>query len=137
MRRVGGCDRLDAVLLHGAAERELVKGFRGMAKVPMSRILASFSGRAVQRCPVARVDGPWVHGREHDEDYPAIRFKSVALVGCGALGLERGCDVHHHVRAKAAHRFSGELLRRWQSGRRRGRRGLHFRCVVGSQMVRT
>ena len=75
-----------AVLLHGAAERELVKGFRSMAKVPISRILASFSGRAVQRCPVTRVDGPWVHGREHDEDYPAIRSKSVALVGCGALG---------------------------------------------------
>jgi hypothetical protein len=75
-----------AVLLHGAAERELVKGFRGIAKVPISRILASFSGRAVQRCPVARVDGPWVHGRGHDEDYPAIRSKSVALVGCGAIG---------------------------------------------------
>ena len=75
-----------AVLLHGAAERELVKGFRSMAKVPISRILASFSGRVVQRCPVTRVDGPWVHGRGHDEDYVGIRPKSVALVGCGALG---------------------------------------------------
>jgi len=75
-----------AVLLHGAAERELVKGFRGIAKVPISRILASFSGRAVQRCPVTRVDGSWVHGRGHDDDYPAIRSKSVALIGCGALG---------------------------------------------------
>lgn len=75
-----------AVLLHGADERELVRGFRSMSKVPISRILAAFSGRSVQRCPVTRVDGPWIHGRGHDEDYPAIRRKSVALVGCGALG---------------------------------------------------
>jgi len=75
-----------AVLLHGAAERDLVKGFRGIRKVPINRILASFSGRAVQRCPVIRVDGPWVHGRGHDKAYPAIRSKSVALVGCGGLG---------------------------------------------------
>ena len=77
---------LVAVLLQGVAERDLVKGFRGIAKVPINRILASFSGRAVQRYPVARVDGPWVHGRGHNEDYPAVRAKSVALVGCGALG---------------------------------------------------
>lgn len=74
------------VLLQGASERELVKGFRELRRVPIDRIASSFGSRMAQRCSVARVDERWVHGRDHDNDFPAIRAKSVALIGCGSLG---------------------------------------------------
>lgn len=75
-----------AVILHGATKSELVKGFRRLDRVPFNRVVASFNTHRVQRCPVARVDGRWIHGRDRDQDFPAMRSKSVAIIGCGAIG---------------------------------------------------
>ena len=74
------------VLLNGATERALTKGFRGLARVPFQNILKSFTARDIQRCPITRVDGPWVHGRGHDQSYPEMRTRTIAIIGCGALG---------------------------------------------------
>lgn len=75
-----------AVLLHSAAKSELKRGYRGLARVPMTRVVASFRGHDVQRCPVMRVDGRWIHGRDRDQDFPVMRSRSVAIIGCGAIG---------------------------------------------------
>jgi hypothetical protein len=40
----------------------------------------------VKRCSVERVDGAWVHGRDHNAEYPPLSLKKVAIVGCGSLG---------------------------------------------------
>jgi ThiF family/Prokaryotic E2 family B len=75
-----------AVLVRSPAERKFIKGFRSIEKVPINRILATVNSVTVQRCPVTRIDGPWIHGRGHDQDYPNMRSKSVVMIGCGAIG---------------------------------------------------
>ena len=41
---------------------------------------------SVRRLPVERIDGPYVHGRDHNNDYKDIASMRVAIVGCGSLG---------------------------------------------------
>lgn len=75
-----------AAWLQSAPETELVKGFRPRSRIPFTRIAASFGGHPVRRCPVDRIDGRWIHGRDRDPTYSALRAKRVAVVGCGSLG---------------------------------------------------
>lgn len=75
-----------AVVLRGAERRDVIKGFRHMSRVPASRIVGSYSKRPVERCKVARVDGAWVHGRDHPSAMRRLKARKVAIVGCGAIG---------------------------------------------------
>lgn len=75
-----------AVVLRGAEPREVMRGFRHMSKVPTARIINSYAKRPVERCKVARVDGAWVHGRDHPSSYALINHRKVAVIGCGAIG---------------------------------------------------
>jgi molybdopterin/thiamine biosynthesis adenylyltransferase len=75
-----------AVVLRGAERRDVMKGFRHMSKVPAAHIVGSYAKRPVERCKVARVDGAWVHGRDHPSSYALIKNRKVAIVGCGAVG---------------------------------------------------
>ena len=75
-----------AVVLRGAERREVMRGFRHMSKVPPARIVNSYAKRPVERCKVARVDGAWVHGRDHASSYAVVKNRKVAVIGCGAIG---------------------------------------------------
>lgn len=75
-----------ATLLQGVSEAKLVKGFRNISKVPKNIIRNSFLGQTALRFPVNRVDGAWIHGRDHDSMYPYISKRKIAIIGCGALG---------------------------------------------------
>lgn len=75
-----------AVVLRGAERRDVMRGFRHMSKVPPARIINSYAKRPVERCRVARVDGAWVHGRDHSSSYASVKNRKVAIVGCGAIG---------------------------------------------------
>ena len=63
----------------------LRKGFRSGTALPFGRVAGSFAAFPVKRCRY-RVDGAWVHGRDHNADYTLISTKKVAIVGCGSLG---------------------------------------------------
>lgn len=75
-----------AVVLRGAERRDVVRGFRHMSKVPPARIINSYAKRPVERCKVARVDGTWIHGRDHPSSYTQVKNHNVAIIGCGAIG---------------------------------------------------
>lgn len=75
-----------AVVLRGVERREVMRGFRHMSKVPPARIVSSYARRPVERCKVARVDGEWVHGRDHPSSYASVKNRKVAVIGCGAIG---------------------------------------------------
>jgi len=75
-----------AVVLRGAERREVMRGFRNMSKVPQARIVNSYAKRPVERCKVARVDGAWIHGRDHASSYALVKGRKVAVIGCGAIG---------------------------------------------------
>lgn len=75
-----------AVVLQGAKEKDLSKGFRHIARVPHELIVGSFAARSIQRIPVARADGAWIHGRDHNPAQLDLMSKKVAIVGCGAVG---------------------------------------------------
>jgi hypothetical protein len=74
------------VVLHGARQKDLARGFRHIGKVPRTYITQSYAARALQRCKVERVDADWVHGRDRNLEQAVLRTKRVAIVGCGALG---------------------------------------------------
>jgi hypothetical protein len=40
----------------------------------------------VRRLPVERIDGAYVHGRDHNKDYKDLAGMRVVIVGCGSLG---------------------------------------------------
>lgn len=75
-----------AVVLRGAECREVMRGFRHMSKVPTPLIVNSYAKRPVERCKVARIDGAWVHGRDHASSYALVKNRKVAVIGCGAIG---------------------------------------------------
>ena len=81
---------LAATVLHGDTEKNIIKGFRELTRVPVVNIENSFARRSVSRCPVLRVDGSWIHGRDHDPIFPYISKQKVAFIGCGALGSAIG-----------------------------------------------
>lgn len=75
-----------AVILRGAEQREVIKGFRHISRVPVQRIINAYANRPVERCKVSRVDGAWVHGRDHPSSHAEIKGRAVAIIGCGAIG---------------------------------------------------
>jgi hypothetical protein len=75
-----------AVVLPDASYKEVVKGFRHISKVPLDRIVNMYAKRPVERCNVSRVDGAWIHGRDHSSSYAEIKGRKIAIVGCGAIG---------------------------------------------------
>jgi hypothetical protein len=75
-----------AVTLHGGSKRELEKGFRHISRVPLDRIIGSYASRSVARHRVIRVDGAWIHGRDHASSFAEVRDRKVVLIGCGAIG---------------------------------------------------
>lgn len=77
---------LGAVLLECAPQKVIQKGFRTVARVPQNLIEASFAAWPLKRLVVNRADGPWVHGRDHNESFQTLAGKSVGVIGCGALG---------------------------------------------------
>lgn len=76
---------LGCVVLETASKNQLTRGFRP-SKVPARRVIDSMSLRPVKRHEVRRVDGAYVHGRGDDPSYAMLASKTVAVVGCGALG---------------------------------------------------
>lgn len=74
--------------LQGGDVKVLRKGFRSVDRVPASRIVSMYAGLNVQNRAVIRHDAPWVHGRDHDPVAQSLMDKSVAMIGCGALGSE-------------------------------------------------
>ena len=75
-----------ATLLRSAKKKDIVKGFRGVSRVPAKLVVDSFAGRPVIRCTVHRVDGSWIHGRDHDPEFSSISKSKVVIIGCGAIG---------------------------------------------------
>jgi len=76
------------VVLHGPKRNEMVKGFRHITHVPIERIANFYSSRKVERCKVSRVDGAWIHGRDHPSSYSVVKNRNVAIIGCGSIGAE-------------------------------------------------
>lgn len=74
------------VVVRGAKEKDLAKGFRSISRVPQARIAASFESRDVERCHVIRMDGLWIHGRDHPSTFDLVKGLKIAIVGCGAIG---------------------------------------------------
>ena len=77
-----------AVIVRGADQKALMKGFRNIARVPLERIINSYNNRPVERRRVIRVDGAWIHGRDHPSNFAEVRDRKVAIIGCGAVGSE-------------------------------------------------
>ncbi len=75
-----------ATILEGPSISKLTKGFRSLSTVPKEVITMAYALRAVVRCPVSRVDGGWIHGRNLDKQFQLLAQRKIALVGCGALG---------------------------------------------------
>jgi hypothetical protein len=61
-------------------------GFRPNAKIPGAMLAALSAGHQISRCRVERGDAAWVHGRGRDPQQAVLAHKSVAVIGCGALG---------------------------------------------------
>ncbi|MCG7928780.1 MAG: ThiF family adenylyltransferase [Candidatus Thiodiazotropha lotti] len=72
-------------MVDSAPKKEVIRGFRPN-RVPIERITHLMAYRPIRRFPVQRADGAYVHGRGHNEDYEKLATKTVAIVGCGALG---------------------------------------------------
>ena len=64
------------------------KGFRTGKPLPARHIECCYAGQSVERVKILRADQSWVHGRNHDPAAVELAKKSVALIGCGALGGE-------------------------------------------------
>ncbi len=126
------------ILLTSAKESVLRKGFRSGTTLPFERVTGSFSAFPVKRCSADRVDGAWVHGRDHNADYSLLSRKKVAIVGCGSLGgflvrLLAQAGVGRFVLVDndklAAHNVSRHVLGLDQ-------RGEHKAKAIGEMLVR-
>lgn len=59
---------------------------RNTNELSVEQIKKWFAGGATERLVVNRVDGPWVHGRDHSLEYLELKARRVAIVGCGSIG---------------------------------------------------
>ncbi|MHB8920355.1 MAG: ThiF family adenylyltransferase [Halothiobacillus sp.] len=76
-------------ILQGPTDRTARKpsnGFRKVKDMPSSILSNLCETKRILRLSVKRVDGKWVHGRDHDPNYSIMRNKSIAIIGCGAIG---------------------------------------------------
>jgi hypothetical protein len=76
------------VWLRCPPKQTIWKGFRADAPLPARHVKYCYAGQSVQRVKVLRTDHSWVHGRDHDPVAEQLAEKTVALIGCGALGGE-------------------------------------------------
>lgn len=76
------------VTMNCPTTQHLSRGFRSLDRVPATRIRAAYASQKVSRLQVMRMDRGWIHGRDHDQDAVVLARKSVAIIGCGALGGE-------------------------------------------------
>jgi hypothetical protein len=74
------------VYVPAVPRKQFKNGFRASSKISGATLAIFSSGHAVHRTRVERGDPAWVHGREHNPQLKKLRQKSVAIVGCGALG---------------------------------------------------
>ena len=74
------------VILQSPSQKDLLKGFRTIRHVPWDRVLMAVAARPVLRCRADRIDAPWIHGRDHNDELHLLVEKRIALVGCGAIG---------------------------------------------------
>lgn len=75
-----------AVVLRKAEHREVMRGFRHLSHVPAAHIANFYANHPVHRCKVERVDGAWIHGRDHPSSYELVKGCKVAIIGCGSIG---------------------------------------------------
>ncbi len=75
-----------AVILNSAKRSDVLRGFRHISRVPPARIVNSYVRRPVERCIVTRVDGAWIHGRDHASSHMLIKNRKVVIIGCGSIG---------------------------------------------------
>jgi ThiF family protein len=66
---------------------EVNKGFRRQT-VPSGRAARVFGAVPTRLCTAERVDREWVHGRDHGDAAGNVKDRSVAIIGCGALGSQ-------------------------------------------------
>lgn len=65
---------------------KIVRKF-GKKRRGLNRALCKGIGnRSIERYSVDRIDGSWIHGRDHNEDYFRLQKMQIAIVGCGSLG---------------------------------------------------
>lgn len=62
------------------------RGFRPSKGRPQHLLADLFRKLPVKRYTIQRADASWVHGRDRNESLSAVQDKSVAVVGCGAIG---------------------------------------------------
>jgi hypothetical protein len=78
---------LVAARMEAVSQKILARGgFRSASGIPVQELRARLGRTAVSCIRTRRVDGPWVHGRGGDLQYPVLAEKRVCIVGCGALG---------------------------------------------------
>lgn len=75
-----------SALLKSKKLADVRRGFRTETPLPALVVRRSFHGNRIHKMDVARIDGAWVHGRDHDSNYGTLRNKKVAICGCGSLG---------------------------------------------------
>ena len=75
-----------AVVIDAINLKALTRGFRNINRVPAERIQQFCENAKIERCEVSRVDGAWIHGRDHGSSFNEINHRTVAIVGCGAIG---------------------------------------------------
>jgi hypothetical protein len=83
---VGGARVLIGVELHGASQKTLARGFRPSSPRPQHLLADAFRKLPIGRFVVDRADPAWVHGRDRNPTLSTLRTKSVAVIGCGAMG---------------------------------------------------
>jgi molybdopterin/thiamine biosynthesis adenylyltransferase len=64
--------------------KSINNGFRG--KPPEDVLLTRYKGVSISGAVVSRLDGPWVHGRDHNSQESVLAKKSVVIFGIGSVG---------------------------------------------------
>lgn len=67
-----------------ALAKSIQKGFRGLP--PPDVLMSRYKGAAISGAEVIRVDGPWVHGRDHNPLESDLSKKSAIIFGIGSIG---------------------------------------------------
>lgn len=87
---IGACSKNGVVffsaLLKSKKLADVRRGFRTGTPLPARVVRLAFHGNRVYKMDVARIDGAWVHGRDHDLNYENLRNRKVVICGCGSLG---------------------------------------------------
>lgn len=112
---IGAC--FGAVYLDKPNTNSIQKGFRP-GRVPPAHVKrhATSPARKARKGLVDRVDGAWVHGRDHNDEIDQLAAASVVVIGCGALGASVAVLL---AQAGVGHMrfFDGEALDRSNTAR--------------------